>query len=126
MLKPNVIPYTGSGVKILMPSNIDASVNYLIDGIQDGEIRSGEEQMLRRKGSYEIRFSRGETPDGRDLGEALYTITEGNYRFAVTEQGWDLLRERDADAESLIAPSLNRSPKKNLLPSIPVDASVPN
>lgn len=119
-LKPNAIPYTGRGVKILMPREIDASVNYLLDGVQDGEIRSGEEQMLKQKGTYEIRFSRGETADGRDLGEARYTITEGSYRFAVTEKGWDLFREKEVDPAALVAPSLNRTPKKNALPAIPV------
>lgn len=125
VLKPNMVPYTGRGVKIMMPREIDASVNYLIDGSQDGEIRSGEEQMLKQKGSYEIRFSRGETPEGRDLGEARYTITEGSYRFGVTEKGWDLFREKELDAASMVAPSLNRSPRKNALPSLPVAEPAP-
>lgn len=76
-----------------MPSNIDASVNNLVDEVREGEIRSGQEQLLKEKGIFEIRFSRGETADGRDLGEAKYSITEGKYRFAMTEKGWDLFRE---------------------------------
>jgi len=124
VLKPNAMPYTGRGVKIMMPAELNASVNYLIDGARDGEIRSGEEQLLREKGSYEIRFSRGETPDGRDLGEAKYSITEGSYRFAVTPKGWDLFREREVDNASLVAPTTNRSPKKNSLPSLPADTPI--
>ncbi len=123
-LKPNSIPYTGRGVKILMPRELDASVSYLIDGVQDGEIRSGEEQMLKQKGTYEIRFSRGETPDGKDLGEAKYSITEGSYRFAVTEKGWDLFRDREVDTAEMAVPTLNRSPKKNSLPAIPTGDTV--
>jgi len=108
----------------MMPAELNASVNYLIDGARDGEIRSGEEQLLREKGSYEIRFSRGETPDGRDLGEAKYSITEGSYRFAVTPKGWDLFREREVDNASLVAPTTNRSPKKNSSPSLPADTPI--
>jgi hypothetical protein len=123
-LKPNMLPYTGRGVKIFMPTTIDASVNYLIDGSRDGEIRSGEEQLLNEKASYEIRFSRGETPDGRDLGEARYSITEGVYRFAVMPKGWDLFREKEVDEAALVAPTLNRSPKKNTLPTLPADTPI--
>jgi hypothetical protein len=115
------MPYTGRGVKISMPAELNASVNYLIDGARDSEIRPGEEQVLREKGSYEIRFSRGQTPDGRDLGEAEYSITEGSYRFAVTPKGWDLFRERDVDNPALQGPAVNRAPKMNSLPSLPAD-----
>ncbi len=118
-LKPNTVPYTGQGVRILMPREINATVNYLVDDKQVGQIRTGEEQLLSGRDKYEIRFSRGASADGRDLGIARYSLTEGTYRFAVTEKGWDLFRERDTEQAPVLAPALNQLPKANTLPAVP-------
>lgn len=63
---------------------------------------------------------------GKDLGEARYSILEGRYRFAVTEEGWDLFREKDVDDAALAVPTLTRSLKKNALPAIPSSAPLAN
>ncbi len=116
-LKPNLIPYRGRGVTIVMSKEFDAEVNYLIDNIQDAIIRAGEEQRLSSKGAFEIKFSRGESSEGQDFGQAHYQLTEGVYRFAVTEKGWDLQRQADIDPESAATPVINKVPRKNVLPS---------
>lgn len=115
-LKPNSLPYNGRGVKIILPADVGGVVSYLIDGVQESEIKSGQEQLLARKGSYEVRFSRGEDEAGRDFGIARYTVTEGTYRFVVNENGWDLQRDRDSGTK-MVAPQVTPPLKKNSLPS---------
>ena len=110
------MPYKGRGVKIILPRDVGGSVSYLVDGLQSAEIQAGQEQLLSKKGSYEIRFSRGENDEGRDFGNARYTLTEGTYRFAVTANGWDLYRERDADPASEAPQLPPNTIKKNSLP----------
>lgn len=100
-LPPNRLPYTGPGVSLRLPTDLAGEVNYLVDDAEHMVIGSGEEQHLRAKGGYEIRFSRGIDDSGRSYGEARYTITEGNYRFAVTDKGWELFREADAPRTAL-------------------------
>ncbi len=73
-------------------------------------VHSGEDQLLRLKGSYEVRFSRGVTEEGRSFGEARYTITEGVYRFDVSADGWELYREGEArDVQRAVADAQRRS-----------------
>jgi hypothetical protein len=124
-LKPNVLPYQGPGVKIILPKDVGGEINYLIDDVQEAKIKSGQQNVLAKKGLYEIRFSRGENEQGRDFGNAHYTISEGTYRFAVAKNGWELYREPDikTDVEPTTA-ELNI--KKNSLPaanppSLPAD-----
>lgn len=100
----NRLPYAGPGVSVRLPADLQGEVNYLIDGSEHLVIHPGEQQQLRTKGSYDVRFSRGITDDGRSFGEANYTITEGVYRFAVTENGWELYREADATAAPASTP----------------------
>lgn len=95
---PNRVPYTGPGVSLRVPDGIPGEVKFLIDDAQPLTIRSGEQERLRTKGRYQIRFSRGIDDSGRAYGEARYTITEGTYRFAVTEKGWELYRETEGPA----------------------------
>ena len=92
-LVPNRLPYTGPGIVIRLPADLNAEVNYLVDDVEQIQIRSGEENRLKLKGQYNVRFSRGVTDDKRSLGEARYSLIEGHYVFAITEKGWDLLRE---------------------------------
>ncbi len=115
-LKPNALPYKGRGVTLILSVDVGGEVSYEIDGVQASEIKSGQEQLLARKGSYEIRFSRGEDEAGRDFGIARYTVTEGTYRFVVNESGWDLQRDREPDVR-LVTPTENPNLKKNSLPS---------
>jgi len=97
-LVPNRLPYTGSGIVIRLPADLNAEVNYLVDDVEPILIHSGEEHRLRLKGKYVIRFSRGVTEDQRSLGEAHYSLNEGVYEFVLTEKGWDLLRELEGGA----------------------------
>ncbi len=85
-------------------------MNYLVDDTEHLIVHSGEDQLLRLKGSYEVRFSRGVTSEGRSYGEARYTITEGVYRFDVSANGWELYREGEArDVERAIAEARERA-----------------
>lgn len=100
----NRLPYNGPGVLIRLPRTIPGEVNYLVDDSEHLIVHSGENQLLRLKGSYEVRFSRGVTGEGRSYGEARYTITEGVYRFDVSANGWELYREGEArDVEQAVA-----------------------
>lgn len=93
---PNALPYRGPGVTIKLEKDQGGPVSYLIDGRETATIQAGQQQALTTKGKYEVRFSRGRSPDGRDLGEARYTITEGAYHFAVTDKGWELFRDQSS------------------------------
>ena len=132
-LTPNSLPYKGRGVKLILPQDVGGEVTYQLDGKQEAMIQSGQEQLLANKGSYIISFSRGESDDGRDFGNARYSLIEGTYRFAVTEKGWDLLKERDVDSTQVVSIP---SAKKNKLPpakspplsaptTVPIDPTSP-
>ena len=106
----NKLPYNGPGVLVRLPRTIAGEVNYLVDDSEHLIVHSGEDQLLRLKGSYEVRFSRGVTSEGRSYGEARYTITEGVYRFDVSANGWELYREGEAgDVEKAIAEAQKRA-----------------
>ena len=106
----NKLPYNGPGVLVRLPRTIPGEVNYLVDDSEHLIVHSGEDQLLRLKGSYEVRFSRGVTSEGRSYGEARYTITEGVYRFDVSANGWELYREGEArDVEKAIAEAQRRA-----------------
>jgi hypothetical protein len=83
-------------VLIRLPVELRGEVNYLVDDVEHLVVHAGEDQLLRLKGSYEVRFSRGVSEDGRSHGEARYTVTEGVYRFDVSAKGWELYREGEA------------------------------
>ena len=91
----NALPYKGPGVTIALEEEQGGQVSYVIDGKETSTVQAGQQQTLTSKGKYEIRFSRGRADDGRDFGQARYTITEGNYHFEVTEKGWELLRDKE-------------------------------
>lgn len=105
----NSLPYTGSGVTIRMPSQLQGEVQFLIDNSQRLVVHSGEQQQLRSKPQYEVRFSRGVQKNGQSFGEARYTLTEGTYRFDTSDKGWELYRETDA---SKFAAPKNLAPVK--------------
>ena len=106
----NKLPYNGPGVLVRLPRTIPGEVNYLVDDSEHLVVHSGEDQLLRLKDSYEVRFSRGVTNEGRSYGEARYTITEGVYRFDVSANGWELYREGEArDVEKAIAEAQKRA-----------------
>lgn len=89
----NTVPYAGPGVTIMLEEDVGGSVTYLVDGRESATIQAGQQQTLSTKGRFEVRFSRGRDADGRDYGEARYTVTEGNYHFVVTDKGWELFRD---------------------------------
>jgi hypothetical protein len=122
-VKENSLPYKGPGVTIRLTKETGGNVAYLIDGVEEATIEAGQEQTLTKKGKYEIRFSRGRSPEGKDFGQARYTITEGAYDFEVTEKGWELRRDKDSSptASASLSPS---GLKTNALPSKPVANSV--
>ncbi len=91
----NALPYKGPGVTIALEEEVGGQVAYVIDGRESATIQAGQQQTLTNKGKYEIRFSRGRSADGRDFGQARYTVTEGNYHFEVTDKGWELLRDKE-------------------------------
>ncbi len=94
-LVPSPEPYDGPGVVIRLPAGSAAPVNYLIDDVENSTIEPGEAQTLGTKGSYVIRYSRGVTAAGKSYGESRYSVTEGQYRFELTQNGWELYREPD-------------------------------
>lgn len=99
---PVPLYYNGPGVAIRLPRDARGIVIYLVDEAEKIAIRPGEQQVLDDKGSYVVRYSRGITKDGRSFGESRYTISEGRYRFELTETGWELYREGEVD--SYLAP----------------------
>lgn len=118
-VRRNAVPYTGPGVTILLSQETGGEVTYLVDGREEVTIRSGQEQTLPKKGSYEVRFSRGRTDDGRDYGIARYTITEGTYAFEVTDRGWDLYRQPDVDAVRGVSTTTTPTVRTNTIPVRP-------
>ena len=124
---PNALPYKGPGVTIVLEDEVGGAVNYIIDGKESAMIQAGQQQTLTAKGKYEIRFSRGKSDDGRDFGQARYTITEGNYHFTVTDKGWELLRDKEQPnlVTAQVQPAspagikTNALPPKNAVPAAP-------
>lgn len=94
-LVPNPVRYDGPGVAIRLPKDSPGDVSYLVDDVESNAILPGEQQVLDSKASYIVRYSRGVTVEGRSFGESRYTISEGRYRFELTETGWELYRESD-------------------------------
>lgn len=117
-VKENSLPYKGPGVKIALQAEVGGEVTFVIDGHEESTIQAGTEQTLTKKGKYEIRFSRGRSPEGKDYGLARYTITEGTYNFEVTENGWDLLRDKDVPTNVTSATSPSGI-KTNVIPAKP-------
>ena len=79
------------GVLILNPAETQGTVNYGIDG-NHYVARSGMRQVLPPRNDdrhWVIEYDRG-----ADQGPARYTLRSGTYRFAPTELGWQLYRER--------------------------------
>lgn len=124
---PNALPYKGPGVTIKLEEEVGGAVNYTLDGKESATIQAGQQQTLTAKGRYEIRFSRGRAEDGRDFGQARYTITEGNYHFAVTDKGWELLRDKEQPnlVTNPIQPSSPSGIKTNALPPKPAPSVTP-
>ena len=108
-LVPNPVRYDGPGVAIRLPKDSPGVVSYLVDDVESNAILPGEQQVLDSKASYIVRYSRGVTVDGRSFGESRYTISEGRYRFELTETGWELYRESDFDLPVAPANRLNLS-----------------
>jgi len=123
-VKENSLPYKGPGVTVRLTKETGGNVAYLIDGVEEATIEAGQEQTLTKKGKYEIRFSRGRSPEGKDFGQARYTITEGAYDFEVTEKGWELRRDKDS-SPTAVASSSPSGLKTNALPPKSVASSVP-
>ncbi|MFM9058097.1 MAG: hypothetical protein ACKOSQ_03030 [Planctomycetaceae bacterium] len=113
----NALPYTGPGVTIVLEQQEGGAVAYTIDGRESATIQAGQAQTLTSKGKYEIRFSRGRTEDGREFGEARYTITEGNYHFKVTDRGWELFRDKDQPNIVTTPSATPAGIRTNVLPS---------
>ena len=115
--KTNSLPYKGPGVNIELSEDVGGEVSYVIDGVEEATIRAGEKQTLSKKGKYEVRFSRGVSPDGKDFGQARYTIWEGSYNFHVTDKGWELMRLKESASSEPAATSSPSGLKTNSLPS---------
>ncbi len=116
----NAIPYMGRGVTIRLPKDLDAEVSYIIDGNEESTISSGEEHLLKQKGSYVVTFSRGESEDGEDFGDAKYRITEGVYHFTVTDRGWELFRQKESEG-SVTSKGTNKNKLPRSLPAPEAD-----
>lgn len=112
----NSLPYKGPGVTIVLEEEEGGSVTYVIDGKESSTIQAGQQQMLTTKGKYEVRFSRGKAEDGRNFGEARYTITEGDYHFEVTDKGWELFRDKEQPRLAAAQSSTPSGIKTNALP----------
>ncbi|MFM7107023.1 MAG: hypothetical protein ACKOZU_00180 [Planctomycetaceae bacterium] len=123
----NALPYKGPGVTIALEEEVGGQVAYVIDGREPATIQAGQQQTLTSKGKYEIRFSRGRSADGRDFGQARYTVTEGNYHFEVTDKGWELLRDKEQPniVTTQIQPASPAGIKTNALPPKPAPAAAP-
>lgn len=85
-LKPNAVPaYTGPGVTLRLPAEFPGSVYVTIDK-REVELKSGTEVVLKDKASYVVEFDRG-----GDFGAARHELTEGVYKMAVGDKGWQVL-----------------------------------
>jgi len=128
-VRRNAFPYAGPGVTILLPQETGGEVTYLVDGREQVTIHAGEEQTLPKKGSYEIRFSRGRTDEGHDYGIARYTVTEGTYAFEVTDRGWDLYRQAGVEVGRGVSTVTTPTVRTNAIPTRPATpraAAVPS
>ncbi len=70
---------------ILLKNGGPSVVNYSLDG-KRFSMQPGFEQHLDRK-SVTVAFGRG-----GQFGNAKYKITEGTYKFTVTDKGWELYK----------------------------------
>lgn len=85
-LKPNALPpYTGPGVTLRLPAEFPNSVYVQIDK-REAELKPGTEVVLKDKASYVVEFDRG-----GDFGAARHELTEGVYKMAVGDKGWQVL-----------------------------------
>ena len=78
-----------SGLMILNPISNGGSVTLLIDG-DPVTLGPGEKQILSGNRQHAILFHRG-----GDFGNASHIVAEGEYHFAVTQQGWALVEFDD-------------------------------
>lgn len=115
--------YDGPGVAIRLPADARGVVNYLVDDVENNAVRPGQQQVLDSKGSYVIRYSRGVTADGRSFGESRYTVTEGRYRFDLTDTGWELYRETEFDGQ-VVPPNRIEMAESDRAPSRALDGRV--
>jgi hypothetical protein len=108
-IRPNSLPaYRGSGVTINNPGTSGISIAYTLDGRSEVELAPGRSQSLKEKASYVIEFDRG-----GNFGSRKYELSEGNYNFEVTSQGWELVRAESQTTQTAGAPVL----KRNVLPA---------
>jgi hypothetical protein len=93
-LAPPAPPVPAAPVGDVVLSNLeDAPIVYTVDG-KGYDMKPGFTQKLVNRSSWTIAFDRG---DGSSV--ARYTLTQGAYRFGLTEKGWELFKQDDAPAQ---------------------------
>jgi hypothetical protein len=105
------LTYRGSGVRIRMPDTLDDKVTLVIDNGSTLSIRGGQEKHLKDRGAFLVRFSRGQTDDGTDAGEAQLSVFEGVYWIIPTELGLDLVRQEEIEFAGASIPNQAGSSK---------------
>jgi len=76
------------GVMVYNPKKTKAAVKYSLNGAHSYTMQSGQSQALPGGTTWKIKFHRG-----GEYGESEYALSEGGYRFAITDKGWELYRE---------------------------------
>ena len=76
-----------AGVLIRNPDDSGSTVHYTLNG-QRHSLEPGYRHNVSSSRKWEIQFDRGGS-----FGKARYSLPAGSYRFDVTENGWDLVKE---------------------------------
>lgn len=84
-------------VRIVNPAATQTTLGFAING-QPYSLEAGQTQDVTLPENPVIEFDRG---SGNDTGR--YSLSEGEYRFASTPQGWELYRSNDASLAGAVA-----------------------
>lgn len=85
----NALPVVTKQITVLNPEANGADVTFLADE-EVVALKSGYFSKMETRSKLTIEFDRG-----GEFGSARYTLTEGTYRFDVTERGWELFKVKD-------------------------------
>lgn len=85
----NTLPVVTKKITILNPEANGADVSFLAEE-EVVTLKSGYFSTLETRSKMTVNFDRG-----GEFGAARYSLTEGTYRFDVTEKGWELFKVKE-------------------------------
>lgn len=113
------VPTPGFGlpIRISHTEAADIPISYSLNGYAY-VIRPGETQTIPNDRPWTIRFDRG-----GEFGLARYSLSPGEYEFAISEQGWQLYVQ--AVRSEAVPPSAVDGLQRNSLPPAPASPIAP-